>query len=114
MAIFLKLIFKRYNFVLDELLIRTFLFLFSFFWGGGGIAIYLTDGQKDTKKGKLRNNTGNERYEMEASKATVKAVALISGGDNKVRGSLQFLQDPNGPFLPLFRLRLFASNYMKF
>ena len=32
----------------------------------------------------------------EASKATVKAVALISGGDNKVRGSFQFLQDPNG------------------
>ncbi|KAK3198100.1 hypothetical protein Dsin_021515 [Dipteronia sinensis] len=29
-------------------------------------------------------------------KATVKAVALISSGDNNVRGSLHFLQGPNG------------------
>ncbi|CAL0299231.1 unnamed protein product [Lupinus luteus] len=32
---------------------------------------------------------------MEAAKATVKAVAIIIG-DNNVRGSLQFLQHPNG------------------
>jgi hypothetical protein len=34
-------------------------------------------------------------YEMDAAKGTVKAVALIIGNNN-VRGSLQFVQYPNG------------------
>jgi len=32
---------------------------------------------------------------MEAAKGTVKGVAIIIG-DNNIRGSLQFLQHPNG------------------
>lgn len=36
-----------------------------------------------------------EVWGMEAAKVTVKAVALITG-DNNVRGSLQFVQHPNG------------------
>ncbi|OUZ99542.1 Superoxide dismutase [Macleaya cordata] len=33
---------------------------------------------------------------MAATAGSIKAVALITGGDNNVRGSLQFVQDPNG------------------
>uniref|UniRef100_E1AK55 Superoxide dismutase [Cu-Zn] n=1 Tax=Dimocarpus longan TaxID=128017 RepID=E1AK55_9ROSI len=33
---------------------------------------------------------------MESGKSTVKAVAVISSADNNVRGSLHFLQHPNG------------------